>query len=137
MAKNILISLSLLFMFSCGDNNDSLKYMIININKKCPIEEKYWTVDSLGISNNGEIVYFCNTDKNAEYFDLLKSKKDSITKSIIDNLNNSKIENSMKLVKLCKKYDSGLVYKYASNKTNEKVVLKIPASKLIVDPEKD
>ena len=137
MVKNILISLSVCFFFACSDNKDSLKSMIANLNKKCPIEEKYWTVDSLSISNEGEIVYFCNTDKNAEYFDLLKSKKDSITQSIIGNLNNSKIENSMKLVKLCKKYDSGLVYKYASKNTNEKVVLKIPLNKLIVNPEKD
>ncbi len=137
MSKFVLITFSLLVFFACGDDKDSLKNTIISINESCPLEENFWTVDSLGISNKGEIVYFCNTNKNADYFELLKSKKDSITNSIIDNINNSKYDNSMKLVKLCKKYDAGIVYKYASKNTNEKIVIKIPLSKLIVDPAKE
>ncbi len=126
----------LVSFISCSDDKESLSELINKINEKCPVEEKCWSVDSLGISNNGDIVYFCNTDKDAEFFDLLKSKKDSITNDLIDKLNNDKIENSMALIKLCKKYDAGIIYKFSSKQTNEKLIIKIPHKKLIVDPEK-
>ena len=137
MKHIILFSLILCVFISCGSDSDSLKQTVIDMNKNCPIEQKHWTVDSLGIGNNGEIVYFCNTDKDADYFDMLRAKKDSITTALIDNLNTSKVEQSMKLVKLCKKYNAGIVYKYASKNTNEKVIIKIPVNKLVVDPEKE
>ena len=122
--------------FSCSNDKESLEELINNINEKCPIEEPCWSVDSLGISSNGDIVYFCNTNKNSEFFDLLKSRKDSITNAMVDKLNNDKVENSMGLIKLCKKYDAGIIYKFSSTKTNEKLIIKIPHTKLIVDPEK-
>ena len=137
MKKNVLLIIGLIVVMACNNDRDSLKDIIANLNKDLPKQEKNWTVDSMGVSNKGEIVYYCNTDKDASYFDLLKSKKDSITDAIIDKLNNGKLENSMKLVKLCKKYDAGIVYKYSSPNTNEKLIITIPLNKLIVDPEKD
>ena len=67
---------------------------------------------------------------------MLKTNKDSIRNSIISKLNDESIENSMKLVKLCKKHNAGLVYKYYSDSTSETMVLKIPVEKLIADPSK-
>ena len=136
--KIFLLFIALLLLFvACGDDKDALKNSVLSMNEKCPIQEKHWTIDSLGISNNGEIVYFCNTDQDADYFEVLKAKKDSIKNVLIDNLNNNKVENSMKLVKLCKQYNAGIVYKYYSNTTNDKVVIKIPIEKLLVDPAKE
>jgi hypothetical protein len=133
--KNILFLTALLIAFvACGDDKDALKNSVLKMNEKCPVQQKHWTIDSLGISNNGEIVYFCNTDQDADYFEVLKAKKDSIKNVLIDNLNNDKVENSMKLVKLCKQYNAGIVYKYYSNNTNDKVVIKIPVEKLLVNP---
>lgn len=122
---------------ACSNDRDSLNDIISKMNKNMPKQEKNWTVDSMGVSNKGEIVYYCNTDKDAEYFNLLKNKKDSITDAIITKLNDGKLEKSMELVKLCKKYDAGIVYKYSSNNTNEKLIIKIPLEKLIVDPGKE
>ena len=122
---------------ACSNDRDSVNDIISKMNKNMPKQEKNWTVDSMGVSNKGEIVYYCNTDKDAEYFNLLKNKKDSITDAIITKLNDGKLEKSMELVKVCKKYDAGIVYKYSSNNTNEKLIIKIPLEKLIVDPGKE
>ena len=137
--KNILWFWCALLAFaflSCSDNQDQLKSSIIKMNERCPVVEENWTVDSLGISKEGDIVYFCNSTNNADYMRMLKTNKDSIRNSIISKLNDESIENSMKLVKLCKKHNAGLVYKYYSDSTSETMVLKIPVEKLIADPSK-
>lgn len=123
-----------IILFACGDNNDALKNSILSINKDCPVVCEHWTIDSLGISKKGDVVYFCNSTNNADYMILLKSKKDSVRNAMIDNINNKQLNNSSKLIKLCKKYNAGLVYKFYSNTTNETIVIKIPVDKLISDP---
>ena len=68
--KNILWFWSALLAFaflSCSDNQDQLKSSIIKMNERCPVVEENWTVDSLGISKEGDIVYFCNSTNNADY----------------------------------------------------------------------
>ena len=137
MKQIFLCIIGIFAIMACSNDRDSLNDMVSEMNNKLPKEEKHWTLDSMGVSNKGEIVYYCNSDKDAEYFDLLKSKKDSITDAIIANLNNGKDNNTMKLVKKCKKYNAGIVYKYSSKKTNETLTINIPLNKLIVDPEKD
>ena len=122
--KNILWFWSALLAFaflSCSDNQDQLKSSIIKMNERCPVVEENWTVDSLGISKEGDIVYFCNSTNNADYMRMLKTNKDSIRNSIISKL---------------KKHNAGLVYKYYSDSTSETMVLKIPVEKLIADPSK-
>jgi len=137
MKNIVLFFIGIVAIMACSNDRDSLNDIISKMNKNMPKQEKNWTVDSMGVSNKGEIVYYCNTDKDAEYFNLLKNKKDSITDAIITKLNDGKLEKSMELVKLCKKYDAGIVYKYSSNNTNEKLIIKIPLEKLIVDPGKE
>ena len=137
MKKILFFTAILLTIVACGDDKDALKNSVLKMNEKCPIQKNHWTIDSLGISNDGEIVYFCNTDQDADYFEVLKVKKDSIKNVLIDNLNNSKVDNSMELIKLCKQHNAGIVYKYYSSNTNDKVVIKIPVEKLLVDPAKE
>lgn len=137
MNKYVLLLIAIISFAACTDDDKELKNSVLSMNEKCPIQQKNWTIDSLGINNKGEIVYFCNTDQDADYFEVLREKKDSITKVLIENLNNSKVDNSMKLVKLCKKHNAGIVYKYYSSSTNEKVIIKIPVEKLLVDPSKE
>lgn len=119
---------------ACGTDDDALKNSILKFNKECPVVCEHWTIDSLGISKKGDVVYFCNSTNNADYMILLKSKKDSVRTALIDNINNKQYSNSAKLIKLCKKHNAGLVYKFYSNATNETIVIKIPADKLISDP---
>ena len=136
--KNVmLIFIGIVTIIACSNDRDSLNDIISKMNKNMPKQEKNWTMDSMSVSNKGEIVYYCNTDKNASYFNLLKNKKDSITDALIAKLNDGELEKSMELVKLCKKYDAGIVYKYSSKNTNEKLIIKIPLEKLIVDPGKE
>ena len=135
----ICITLSLVAIFfvtvnSCTDEKRELEKAIEYVNKQCPIKQLHWTIDSLKISEKGNIEYFCNSEQDAEYFWLLQNKKDSITNSIIDNLNSSKTQDSQKLVKLCKKYNAGIVYKYYSSNTNELCIINIPNEKLMADP---
>lgn len=138
MARSLYFLLSALFLFcACDNQKDSLKNTIVNINRKCPIECEKWTVDSLGLSKKGEIVYFCNSTNNADYMIMLKSKKDSVRNALIDNLNNKNYENSAKLIQLCKKYNAGLVYKFYSDSTKETIVIKVPVEKLISDPSQE
>ena len=57
--KNILWFWSALLAFaflSCSDNQDQLKSSIIKMNERCPVVEENWTVDSLGISQESDIV---------------------------------------------------------------------------------
>ena len=120
---------------ACGDDTDALKNSIINANKQCPVQCENWTIDSLGLSKKGEIVYFCNSSNNADYMNLIKSKKDSVKNALIDELNNN--EKTKKTIQLCKKHNAGLIYKFYSNSTNETIVIKIPVEKLIVDPSEE
>ncbi len=124
-------------IYACGDNEDALKNSIININKECPVVCDNWTVDSLGVSKNGEIVYFCNSTNNADYMILLKTKKDSIRNALVESINNNKYDNASKLIQICKKHNAGLVYKFYSNVTKETVVIKIPVTKLVADPARN
>lgn len=129
-----LFFVCMIVLCTCGDHNDALKNSILNINKECPVVCENWTIDSLGVSKKGEIVYFCNSTNNADYMILLKTKKDSIRNALVENINKGKYDNSAKLINICKKYNAGLVYKFYSNATNETVVIKIPVEKLITDP---
>lgn len=134
MKQLLLLCLCTFTFIACGNGNDALRNSIMSINKDCPVVCEHWTIDSLGISKNGEVVYFCNSTNNADYMILLKSKKDSVRNAMIDNINNKQFGNSTKLIKLCKKHNAGLVYKFYSNITNETIVIKIPVDKLISDP---
>ena len=130
-----MIALQLIFN-ACNDDRLELEKAIRYVNKQCPIKQQHWTIDSVKIGREGEIEYYCNSDDNAEYFLILKEKKDSIANSIIDNINHSKTADSQKLVRLCKKNNAPIIYKYHSNITTELCIIKIPVEKLIVDPEK-
>ncbi len=132
----LCFAIMLLSIVACADDNDELKNSIIKINKTCPQQFENWTLDSMGLSKKGEIVYFCNSTNNADYMTLLKSKKDSIRNELLDKINNNFYENSNRLIQLCKKNNAGLIYKFYSNKTKETIVIKIPVEKLITDPAK-
>lgn len=132
----LFFTILLLLLVACTDENEELKNSIIKINKECPQQFENWTLDSMGISKKGDIVYFCNSTNNADYMILLKSKKDSIRNELIGKINSNYYKNSNNLIQLCKKNNAGLIYKFYSNNTKETVVLKIPVDKLITDPAK-